>query len=182
MQQGTAPDATIEDRLEEAIFKAGGILASNRGQLSKVGETVRQQFRDGGGAVHTRTQRGYCRLTWRQLSTVGTNMAQGNQGAAGAGGAPLSPSPVTAPAVQVGWSRSSRTDKSVHSLSTVIGMKMEVPVEAFDADPEGQELAAVVNSHLPPEVRCHVVPCAALGALAALCVHKWKWRWVDCLL
>ncbi|PSC73076.1 tRNA pseudouridine synthase [Micractinium conductrix] len=88
MQQGTAPDATIEDRLEEAIFKAGGILASNRGQLSKVG-----------------------------------------------------------------WSRSSRTDKSVHSLSTVIGMKMEVPVEAFDADPEGQELAAVVNSHLPPEVR-----------------------------
>lgn len=31
-----APEATVEDALEEAIFRAGGILPSNRGQLSKV--------------------------------------------------------------------------------------------------------------------------------------------------
>ena len=37
MQTSTAPLETIEDALEEAIFKAGGILASNRGQPSKVG-------------------------------------------------------------------------------------------------------------------------------------------------
>lgn len=36
MQAATAPTETVEDALEEAIFKAGGILESNRGQLSKV--------------------------------------------------------------------------------------------------------------------------------------------------
>ena len=50
------------------------------------------------------------------------------------------------------WSRSSRTDKSVHSLATVVGLKMEVEPEAFEADPEGQQLAAAINAHLPPEV------------------------------
>ncbi|KAL4422713.1 hypothetical protein ABPG75_008910 [Micractinium tetrahymenae] len=84
----SAPEATVEDALEEAIFRAGGILPSNRGQLSKVG-----------------------------------------------------------------WSRSSRTDKSVHSLATVVGLKMEVQPESFDSDPEGSELAAAINAHLPPEVR-----------------------------
>ncbi|PRW32888.1 tRNA pseudouridine synthase [Chlorella sorokiniana] len=88
MQTATAPLETIEDALEEAIFKAGGILASNRGQPSKVS-----------------------------------------------------------------WSRSSRTDKSVHSLATVVAMKMEVEPESFDTDPEGQALAAAINASLPPEVR-----------------------------
>lgn len=36
MQTATAPAETVEDALEEAIFQAGGILASNRGQPSKV--------------------------------------------------------------------------------------------------------------------------------------------------
>ncbi|KAL4448956.1 hypothetical protein ABPG77_007673 [Micractinium sp. CCAP 211/92] len=83
-----APEATVEDALEEAIFRAGGILPSNRGQLSKVS-----------------------------------------------------------------WSRSSRTDKSVHSLATVVGLKMEVQPDSFNSDPEGAELAAAINAHLPPEVR-----------------------------
>lgn len=52
----------------------------------------------------------------------------------------------------MGWSRSSRTDKSVHSLATVVGLKMEVRPESFDSDPEGAELAAAINAHLPPEV------------------------------
>ena len=36
MQRETAPEETVEDALEEAIFRAGGILASNRGNLKKV--------------------------------------------------------------------------------------------------------------------------------------------------
>lgn len=88
VQLSSAPEVTVEDALEEAIFRAGGILPSNRGQLSKVG-----------------------------------------------------------------WSRSSRTDKSVHSLATVVGLKMEVQPGSFDDDPEGIALAAAVNAHLPPEVR-----------------------------
>jgi hypothetical protein len=58
MNRHSAPDATIEDKLEQAIFKAGGILESNLGALDKLR-----------------------------------------------------------------WSRSSRTDKSVHSLSTVGGQE-----------------------------------------------------------
>lgn len=37
MQVQMVPEDTVEDTLEEAIFKAGGILESNRGQQSKVG-------------------------------------------------------------------------------------------------------------------------------------------------
>ncbi|EFN50538.1 hypothetical protein CHLNCDRAFT_138514 [Chlorella variabilis] len=36
MQRSSAPEETIEDVLEEAIFQAGGILPSNRGNLGKV--------------------------------------------------------------------------------------------------------------------------------------------------
>lgn len=36
VQLSSAPEVTVEDALEEAIFRAGGILPSNRGQLSKV--------------------------------------------------------------------------------------------------------------------------------------------------
>ena len=32
----TAPDATLEDTLEQAIFQAGGILESNMGSLEKL--------------------------------------------------------------------------------------------------------------------------------------------------
>lgn len=39
MQRSSAPEETIEDVLEEAIFQAGGILPSNRGNLGKVGGT-----------------------------------------------------------------------------------------------------------------------------------------------
>ncbi|KAI3430436.1 hypothetical protein D9Q98_005031 [Chlorella vulgaris] len=88
MQSNGRADDSVEDTLEEAIFRAGGILESNRGKLSKVA-----------------------------------------------------------------WSRSSRTDKSVHSVATVVGMKMEVDLAAFEADPEGQQLTAAINAHLPPEVR-----------------------------
>jgi tRNA pseudouridine38-40 synthase len=87
-QPDNAPQQTIEDALEAAIFAAGGILPSNMGSLKKLG-----------------------------------------------------------------WSRSSRTDKSVHSLATVVAMKMECDPEAFESDPAGIKLAATINSHLPPQIK-----------------------------
>jgi len=83
---------TIEEVLESAIFRSGGILESNRGNLGKVG-----------------------------------------------------------------WSRSSRTDKRVHSLSTVISMKLECNPDLFESEPDGGSLAHSINEYLPPEVRVFAV-------------------------
>eukprot|EP00899_Mesostigma_viride_P008275 jgi/Mesvir1/17449/Mv08725-RA.1 len=58
---------------------------------------------------------------------------------------------------KVGWSRSSRTDKGVHSLVTIVSLKMMVDKHAFDGDAEGREIAARINEHLPPSV--HVFAC-----------------------
>ncbi|KAK9918566.1 hypothetical protein WJX75_005011 [Coccomyxa subellipsoidea] len=54
---------------------------------------------------------------------------------------------------KIDWSRSSRTDKGVHSCSTVIGLKMECVVDSFETDPEGLSIAAEINKHLPRQVR-----------------------------
>jgi len=54
---------------------------------------------------------------------------------------------------KVGWSRSSRTDKGVHSLSTVVSLKLLVAPDRFDDDPEGLSVAAEINEHLPGAVR-----------------------------
>ncbi|KAL6755898.1 pseudouridine synthase [Haematococcus lacustris] len=53
------------------------------------------------------------------------------------------------------WSRSSRTDKGVHSLATVIGVKLVVQDAdvVMEADKEGLGLATRINQHLPPSVR-----------------------------
>ncbi|XAR58859.1 Mitochondrial tRNA pseudouridine(27/28) synthase [Bertholletia excelsa] len=79
---------TIEEELENAIFKAGGIQDSNFGNLHKIG-----------------------------------------------------------------WARSSRTDKGVHSLATMISLKMEIPENAWKEDPNGIALADYVNAHLPSNVK-----------------------------
>ncbi|KDP45731.1 hypothetical protein JCGZ_17338 [Jatropha curcas] len=79
---------TIEEELERAIFKAGGILDSNYGNLHKIA-----------------------------------------------------------------WARSSRTDKGVHSLATMITMKMEIPENAWKEDPNGLALAKHVNYYLPDTIR-----------------------------
>ncbi|KAJ9517084.1 hypothetical protein QJQ45_002593 [Haematococcus lacustris] len=52
------------------------------------------------------------------------------------------------------WSRSSRTDKGVHSLATVIGVKLVVQDAdvVMEADKEGQGLATRINQHLPSSV------------------------------
>nr|GLL42878.1 putative tRNA pseudouridine synthase isoform X1 [Ipomoea trifida] len=54
---------------------------------------------------------------------------------------------------KIGWARSSRTDKGVHSLATVISLKMEIPEHAWKDDPNGMDLATCVNSYLPESVR-----------------------------
>nr|ABK27072.1 unknown [Picea sitchensis] len=88
IQRDSASTITIEDELEKAILKAGGMLESNYGNLHKLG-----------------------------------------------------------------WRRSSRTDKGVHSLATVIAMKMEIPDGAWEEDPDGIALADVINRHLPYNIR-----------------------------
>eukprot|EP00889_Picochlorum_renovo_P003050 jgi/Picre1/30080/NNA_005451.t1 len=80
------PSLTVEDVLEDAIYKSGGILESNRGSLGKIG-----------------------------------------------------------------WCRSSRTDKRVHSLSTVISLKLECDPEVFESEPDGASLCLVLM-HLPDDV------------------------------
>ncbi|KAG2499459.1 hypothetical protein HYH03_002406 [Edaphochlamys debaryana] len=55
---------------------------------------------------------------------------------------------------KIKWTRNSRTDKGVHSVSTVAGLRMLLPGdERFDADPEGLLLAQALNDRLPPAVR-----------------------------
>ncbi|GMH12356.1 hypothetical protein Nepgr_014197 [Nepenthes gracilis] len=79
---------TIEEELESAIYKAGGIKGSNFGNLHRIS-----------------------------------------------------------------WARSSRTDKGVHSLATMISLKMEIPEYAWKDDPNGIVLANFVNTHLPEDIR-----------------------------
>ncbi|XP_063946405.1 putative tRNA pseudouridine synthase isoform X2 [Daucus carota subsp. sativus] len=54
---------------------------------------------------------------------------------------------------KIGWGRSSRTDKGVHSLATMISLKMEIPVYAWKEDPNGISLANHINSYLPRSIR-----------------------------
>ncbi|XP_058074946.1 putative tRNA pseudouridine synthase [Magnolia sinica] len=54
---------------------------------------------------------------------------------------------------KVGWARSSRTDKGVHSLATMISLKMEIPENAWKEDPSGISLANYVNANLPSNVK-----------------------------
>ncbi|WOL14783.1 hypothetical protein Cni_G23564 [Canna indica] len=54
---------------------------------------------------------------------------------------------------KIGWARSSRTDKGVHSLATMISLKMEIPEHAWKEDPSGIILANYVNSNLPNNIK-----------------------------
>ncbi|XP_051150377.1 putative tRNA pseudouridine synthase [Andrographis paniculata] len=53
---------------------------------------------------------------------------------------------------KISWARSSRTDKGVHSLATMISLKMEIPSFAWENDPNGFDLARCVNVHLPDNI------------------------------
>lgn len=54
---------------------------------------------------------------------------------------------------KIGWAKSSRTDKGVHSLATMISLKMEIPEYAWKEDANGISLANHINSHLPDSIR-----------------------------
>lgn len=54
---------------------------------------------------------------------------------------------------KINWGRSSRTDKGVHSLATMISFKMEIPENAWKGDDYGIELANHINSYLPNSIR-----------------------------
>ncbi|KAJ7964283.1 tRNA pseudouridine synthase [Quillaja saponaria] len=54
---------------------------------------------------------------------------------------------------KIGWGRSSRTDKGVHSLATMITLKMEIPENAWKGDTYGIALANRINSYLPCDIR-----------------------------
>lgn len=87
--------STVENELEKAIFKAGGIRDSNYGDLHKIA-----------------------------------------------------------------WARSSRTDKGVHSLATMVSFKMEIPEDAWKQDPNGIALANCVNCYLPEDIKVFsILPC-----------------------
>lgn len=46
---------------------------------------------------------------------------------------------------KVSWTRSSRTDKGVHSVATVVSLKMHCKDETWQDDPEGLQYAAAIN-------------------------------------
>ena len=54
---------------------------------------------------------------------------------------------------KVKWSRASRTDKGVHSLGTVIGLRINMDDSSQKQDTEGITIADQVNAHLPSMIR-----------------------------
>lgn len=53
--------------------------------------------------------------------------------------------------------RRCRTDKGVHSLCTVIGLRILMDDQTYHTDPEGTCYAHAINQHLPPDVRVFCV-------------------------
>ncbi|XP_024981943.1 putative tRNA pseudouridine synthase [Cynara cardunculus var. scolymus] len=54
---------------------------------------------------------------------------------------------------KMGWATSSLIHEEVHSLSTIVSLKMEIPENAWIDDPKGVTLADIVNTHLPKNIR-----------------------------
>ena len=55
------------------------------------------------------------------------------------------------------WSRSSRTDKGVSSLCTVVSLRAEIDPEVWTKDVEARETAREITKHLPEDVECFAV-------------------------
>ncbi|GFZ01722.1 pseudouridine synthase family protein [Actinidia rufa] len=118
MQRDEHSLSTIEEELENAIFKAGGIRDSNFGDLHKIG-----------------------------------------------------------------WARSSRTDKGVHSLATTISLKMEIPENAWKDDPNGIVLANYVNSNLPANIKIFsILPSRSVSGLVLESYGKYWGTNMPCML
>lgn len=49
-------------------------------------------------------------------------------------------------------------------MASVVSLKLEVPITAWEGDPDGADLAASINRHLAPEIRVlGVVPVTRWG-------------------
>lgn len=55
------------------------------------------------------------------------------------------------------WSRSSRTDKGVSSLCTVVSLRAEIDPEVWTTDVEARATARDITKHLPDDVECFAV-------------------------
>jgi tRNA pseudouridine38-40 synthase len=71
---------------------------------------------------------------------------------------------------KIKWSRTSRTDKGVHALSSVFSFRALVDEKLCEADPEGISYAAAINEHLPEYVRVFSVQRVS---------KKYNCRWVQ---
>ena len=83
---------------------------------------------------------------------------------------------------KIGWSRSSRTDKGVHSLSTVVAARLEGMWSRvdlgngnyeYDIEDECIKLPEMINQHLPPEIRVVAAAQVPYGFDARKsCIHR----------
>lgn len=65
---------------------------------------------------------------------------------------------------KVKWSRSSRTDKGVHSCATVVCLKVNCDKDHWDTDPEGIEYAQAINRYALHLSSVHPVALCLLHA------------------
>lgn len=55
---------------------------------------------------------------------------------------------------KIGWQKSSRTDKGVHSVASVVSCKLEVDLQKMEHDDMyGIDMAGTVNAALPSDIR-----------------------------
>jgi tRNA pseudouridine38-40 synthase len=83
---------------------------------------------------------------------------------------------------KIGWSRSSRTDKGVHSLSTVFGVRLEgmwtrmikgLGEFEYDIEEDCLPLADLINKHLPAEIKVlAVAPVVQHWDARKACIHR----------
>ena len=159
----------MEDVLQQAIFDMGGILPSNYGTLQKVG-----------WSRSSRTDKGV-----HALANVSTHAVQCHKAHTGF----EMPFCALKPYHVVLRQASSIQHDSMQALinscvqdedlvvSQVLAMKLECDPGSFESDPEGIQLAAAMNAHLPPEASKTVtVACTT-------CMHATKMpcvRQIDC--
>jgi tRNA U38,U39,U40 pseudouridine synthase TruA len=73
---------------------------------------------------------------------------------------------------KVGWTRSSRTDKGVHSIATVVGLKMHCHDDTWESDPEGLQYAAAINKCVTAEV-AHSREARAWSCLPPITLYQY---------
>lgn len=73
---------------------------------------------------------------------------------------------------KVSWTRSSRTDKGVHSVATVVSLKMHCKDETWEDDPEGLQYATAINKYVLSPLS-HGFNSSTVRTLTAFCTSDW---------